>query len=405
MVDEWRPSVWDDLRDLPREAWDRLRHPTFYLTYDWLVARSLTIGGAPRFVLVRDGGERPLLALPCYVVSSASYQAYDPVALLLRAGDQQVRRAADLADLQAIRRLGAALEQAHRDLLPAVVVAAPGRSGGISYAEDVTGAQAVGPVGTAVAVVEGMAAETGAPLVAWLYLAEGRDPVLHRLLTARGYLPVVMDAENYLPIRWKSFEEYLQHFKSHYRKTIRREVSRFACAGIEVELAAADALGLELARLEVQWRAKYGRWLPVGDIVRQHDLIKETVGTPVRVFVARQGGRAIGFTVFFEFDGAWYSRFGGFDYGVGKLYVYYNLLFYAPVAEAIRRGITSIRYSTGAHDTKRSRGCLLANLLMYVRFPTALAGELGPGLRALDRLQRRRFQRIATSHTKQPPPS
>jgi uncharacterized protein len=384
--------VRDDVRELPRADWDRLQHPSFYLSYDWLAARSITIGGRAHFVLARGGDGDPLLAVPFYTVTEASHRGYDPIELLLRPVDAPAR--GNAADHAAVADLRATLAREHERLRPAVVVAAPGRSGGVSYARDLEGGRRREVLEAAATVVEETAERGAAPVTAWLYLPEG-DAALHDVLTTRGYAAVVMDAESYLPIRWPTFEAYLRNLSANRRKSARREMARLAEAGVDLELRGPSALDRELAGLEIQWRAKYGRRLSLAEVEAQHELLRTVLGPSVLVFVARRQGRAVGFTVFFEHGDTWYSRFGGFDYTAGPLFAYFNLVFYAPLKEAIRRGVTAIRYSTGAHETKRSRGCLLANLLMYVRLPSTLATTARPGLTALDRLQRRRFANLA----------
>ena len=379
-----RVILSNDLREMPRSTWDALRHPSFYLSYDWLVARSITIGGTAQFLMMHDECGRPLLGFPLYTISATSHPGYDPVGLLLNAAHSG-RLVCSSADAYILQQLCTILERERGGLRPALVVAAPGRSGGLSYGHGVTALHALQLLETACDALDSLAVQAGAPVSAWLYVPEGTDQTLHRTLSSRGYVPVLMDAECYLPIRWGTFDGYLRLFPARRRKTIRQEMKRFSNAGFHVEFHGAEALTRELALLEVQWRAKYGRDVSVTDVETQYALLREHLDQRVRVFVARQKERTVGFTVFFEHLGIWYSRFGGFDYDVGKIFSYFNLLFYEPVREAIRRGITCIRYSTSSIDTKRRRGCLLANVLMYVRFPRSLVPTIG--LQALDRIQ------------------
>ena len=123
-------------------------------------------------------------------------------------------------------------------------------------------------------------------------------------------------------------------------------------------------------------------------------LQKAAVGGPR----SRQAGRAVGFMTFIEEGPVWWGRFPGFDYSVApQVYLYFNLLFYHPIQLAINRGITSLAYSMGSYETKCSRGCSLRNFLAYVRVPD---DAVRSHLAVIDRVQRRRFERIGRMHTK-----
>ena len=386
--------VAEDLAAIERRVWDTLDHPSAYLSYDWLRARSRVIRGRPRFIVVSGADGAPLVSIPSYLVDSASHPGYDPVRVL---------QVDDLTDADVAPEAGGPriLSEFRASLLqvgyPALVVSAPGRSGGISYRPGLDRGAREAAALAAVDAIERQAATDSASMICWLYFGEGDDDDLDRLLSSRGYLRCVVGAECYLPVTWSSFDGYVDSFSTRRRRTIRHEMAALAAAGARVDLHGAEVLGPELASLELQWRGKYARGADHAGTLADYAELQRHFGDGLRVFVASREGRALGFTVFLERDRTWYSRFGGFDYSAGKLYLYFNLLFYHPLQAALDRDITCIRHSIGAYETKRSRGCMLRNVLAYVRWPNASTASLvRAGLEVIDRSQRSRFTRIAS---------
>jgi uncharacterized protein len=396
----WRERLEEDLGAIDREAWEGLDHPTPQLSYDWLRARSRTIKGRPRFAFVSTAGGSPVVGVAAYLVDGASHPGYDP-ALVLAAQDLP---AADVVEEPGARPALAALRAALREPVdrvhPALVVAAPGRSPGISYGSGLDRDARRMAAEMAAEAVERQAAADAAPLICWLYLLDGQDDVLDEVLRDRGYLRAVVDADCYLPVAWDSFDGYLASFKAQRRRGIRREMAALTAAGVRVDLRGADALGPDLVRLELQWRHKYQRSATYEDTLADHAELRRHMASGLRVFVASRAGRPLGFSVFLERDRTWHGRFGGFDYANRPLFLYFNLLFYHPLRAALERHVTCIRYSLKSYEEKRSRGCSLQHVLVYVRPPRALAKTMSSGLEVIDRSQRQRFARIAALHTR-----
>ena len=395
----WHRRLEEDLGAIDRDAWEGLDHPSPQLSYDWLRARSGTIRGRPRFVLVSTARGSPIVGVATYLVDGASHPGYDP-ALLLAVDDLAAADVVEEAGAwQALCELRAALQSA-TTVHPALVVAAPGRSPGISFRPGLDRDTRRAAAEAAAEAVERQAAAEAAPTICWLYLLDGQDEVLDEVLRARGYLRAVVDADCYLPVAWDSFDGYLASFRAPRRRQIRREMAALTTAGVRVELHGADVLGPDLATLELQWRHKYRRSATYVDTLADYAELRRRMASGLRVFVASRAGRPLGFAVFLERDQTWHGRFGGFDYANRRLFLYFNLLFYHPLLAALDRHITCIRYSLKSYEEKRSRGCSLQHVLAYVRPPLALANAMSLGLEAIDRSQRRRFARIAALHTR-----
>lgn len=371
--------------------WDSLEQPSFYLSSDWLRARSQTIKGAERFILVSDTDDKPLAAAPGYLVDSSSHPGFVPARVLTISdlADSEL----ELGPTKALAELRDELSKRGGEWAPSLVMSAPGRYGGISYKRNLTSEDNHAALVSLVDAVERQATADAARAICWLYFSEKDNSELAGLLHQRGYLSLVVDAECYLPIHWQDFQGYLSTFGRKDRWQIKHEMAALDRAGVKVELHGVDALGPELAPLERQWREKYGRMPPIAEILADYENLRSLVSRSVRVFVARLGERPIGFSVFLDQEDRWYARFCGFDYSVKDLFLYFNLLFYWPMEVFIERGVRCVYYALKAYEAKCSRGCRLANVMLYVRPPQGWS-RLSELLPIIDSAQRSRFQII-----------
>jgi predicted N-acyltransferase len=391
----FKVQAHSDIAGISRDWWESLTHPSIYLSYDWLRARSSMVRGQPRFFTVSDSAGRAVLAVPCYLTDNSSHPGYD-LARVLEMDDIDDAAVAAFPDAAAaLARLRAHVASHPQLVRPAIVASTPGLMGGVSYAPQLSRDARGAAFDAAVIAIEEQAAAESASTVGWLYFLEGADEVVDQVLRERRYTSVVMGADCYLPIVWKSIGEYFASFPGNRRNTLRQEMQACEKAGVRVEVHDASVLGPELAELELQWRHKYGRHATLSETLASYEALRNHVGRGLLVFVARLGGRAVGFTTFLDDGPVWWTRFLGLDYTAGSLFLYFNLLFYHPIQAAIARGVTCIAYSRSSYETKRRRGCSLRNFLAYARLPED--SVLRPDLTIVDNLQRRRFARIAAT--------
>jgi predicted N-acyltransferase len=381
-----------DLATVGKNGWDQLTHPSIYNSYDWLTARSRFIAGTPKFIFVTANSNTPIAGFPCYLVGENSHPGYEPIGLLT---DEGLLHGATDVEAGDIYRLRDTLRLRMSECRPAIAVTAPGRAGGISYSKHISPRTRRRVAELAVAAAEREAGAEGARTVSWMYILEGQDDALDEVLRDRGYASVVMGAECYMPVTWSSFDDYLFSFRSTHRNKIRREMAALIAADVRVDEHGGEILGPDLARLEQQWRAKYGRVSSISAILDEYTGMRHHMDNRLHVFTASRNNRFLGFTTFLANGDVWYAGLGGFDYSATDLFLYYNLLFYYPLQSAIRQGVSCIRYTQKSYEAKRSRGCLLRNILTFIRLPGHLSGPLQPYFDAVDRIQRERFARIA----------
>jgi predicted N-acyltransferase len=390
---------------LAAAPWDQLAHRTPYLGSAWLRARSRIIKAPPRFILLDGDDGRPLASAPCYLCGPGASAGYAPARLLPPDSLPDAGGPGAPGDSAALAAFRAALAERAGAWEPSLVVASPARYGGVSVRDGLDDGAGLAARHALIDAVERQALADHARSIGWLYLVEGEDRMLEHALAERGYARLILDAECYMPIRWDRFDDYLAQFRTNYRGTVKHEMAALDAAGVVIELRGAEALGPELAALERQWRLKYGRTPPLEEIVADYDELRQHMAGSLRVFVATLDGRAIGFSVFLEEGGVWYSRFGGFDYTAGNIFLYFNLLFYHPIKVMIERNAVCARYSLKSYEAKRQRGCLVRHVLAFVKAPPDWP-SMAAAVDAINTAQARRFAGIAAMRiTREPEPS
>lgn len=167
-------------------------------------------------------------------------------------------------------------------------------------------------------------------------------------------------------------------------KRMRYEVSQLERAGIRYEEhPLTPEARAEMERLESYHNVKYGGVFDEDALRSLRDAIERHLGSQTRILLAKLGDRTVGSLLFFTRGEELYIRTVGFDYeAIGKLPVYFGMLFYHLVGRAQATGIRQIHYSTGSEDAKRRRGCRLVRQYAYLRaldpkLHERLAGTLG----------------------------
>src|ERR1022692_266759 len=87
----------------------------------------------------------------------------------------------------------------------------------------------------------------------------------------------------------------------------------------------------------------------------------------VRLYCSFLDGRVVGFTLFVVWRDSWYSAYTGTYVTPQTGSVYFDHVFYAPIADAIAEGARIIDLGIGAWEGKRRRGCDLTPVDLWVR--------------------------------------
>ncbi|MEU9982918.1 GNAT family N-acetyltransferase [Streptomyces sp. NPDC050856] len=350
---------WEHTADIPVDDWDGLVGPDdLFLSHRWLRVAEETARTPMRYLCVRRGGQ-PVAALATALATADVPWVSGRVDHLLdRCADEGLDGAAGL-----LRRL----EGGAGALLPTV------HSGG-RHVGRTRVLHAAGPehasrqdVELLVAEAEELAAGTGCASVSFPYVDE-RDTVLDGVLRDRDYSSFTSGNYHWLPVDPAGFPAYAAALPRKRRLSVLSERRKVRGAGLEVthEPVTPDLVG-RLAELEVRLLAKYGLTWPAERSAAAIGTAAARFGDDASVLLGRAGGDVRGFALMLRRGDQWYARQCGFDYGfLGKVPLYYELLYYFAVERAAELGVAAIQYGIGSDTAKRSRGCGSSRLTCHV---------------------------------------
>lgn len=167
-----------------------------------------------------------------------------------------------------------------------------------------------------------------------------------------------------LPLRWRSFEEYVAGLRSHYRYRVRRALRKGAPLTFAI-LEENRAFDERLFRLyeNVHDRSRIGVERLTIEAFRMRS---------ARVLVAHLGERPVGFVQMIENGAELVFAFVGLDYDCNATYdIYYNLLL-RMVAYGIDGGFERLELGQTAEDAKLRLGGRYRPLRMHMRHSNPL---------------------------------
>ncbi|MFG2754772.1 peptidogalycan biosysnthesis protein [Streptomyces xanthophaeus] len=219
-----------------------------------------------------------------------------------------------------------------------------------------------------VAAAEEEARGRGSRSVAFLYV--GEDDPLREVLREGGYaeFPTARYATLHLPE--PGFGAYLDGLPSLRRRKVAKERRQLDGAGLDFDVQPLTGeLIPELVPLMVRHGAKYGHAYTEEALTRSLELHVRHCGAALYACTARSADGALrGFSVFVHRGSKLFLRQTGYDYDwLGKLPLYFEMIFYRPIEFAGSVGATAVDYAVESEQTKLSRGCTLEQRHGYVK--------------------------------------
>lgn len=213
-------------------------------------------------------------------------------------------------------------------------------------------------------LVEGsrsLARNAGCPYVMFPYLDERQSTWLEEYRAAATAVSVRHKAV--LPVIWDSFEDYLMWLPHGRRQDARRSRRRFLRSEIDVcEHPLAD-VAIDVAPLIAQTEKRHGRDVEPEQIASYFMLLGTHLDDDGFVLVANKNGRPVASTVILACGNRWIIRAWGCDYAaLGDEELYFNLVYYEPIARGIGRGAALLDFGVGALRPKEWRGCVTQQL-------------------------------------------
>jgi predicted N-acyltransferase len=215
--------------------------------------------------------------------------------------------------------------------------------------------------------------------VAFLNVSDS-DPGLCDLLQGRGYLKSSLAPYAYMDIGFSSFDAYLNHLKRQSQsaaKSVRHEINRNRALGtiITATKKPGDAAD-HLHRLLARNYANHNRipFMFDSQFLRR---LSADLGTEVTFYVASRKNKSHGVCLFLQKGPVGHVLLAGIDHlAAGNDYTYFNLCYYQPIKEAIRKGTERLYFGTGLYRMKERRGCKTLPVSLYYRPGTRIATPL-----------------------------
>lgn len=172
-------------------------------------------------------------------------------------------------------------------------------------------------------------------------------------------LMIYHSADHHLPVP-PSFDDYLSLFSSKRRNGIRKEMEAFKQAGYELQIHPAEDVREIVETLYYQNAEKYGgeRWREFAD--EKLKMVRAAPPGSAQVCVARRQGMPAGMCQWFRPGSRrWEIFIVGLDYARVERshFVYQMVMYYAPIQEAIKAGLKTVRVSEGGDQVKLLRAC------------------------------------------------
>jgi predicted N-acyltransferase len=161
-----------------------------------------------------------------------------------------------------------------------------------------------------------------------------------------------------LPVTWTSFDGYLSWLPSKRRREVRRERRILRDSGTEVREERLAKVAADLAPLLAGTENRYGRDVTAEQMEFYLMMLAVNLDDECVTLVGYRDQRPVAFSLILACADRWVARCFGRDYAASDgNALYFNLVYYEPIARAVERGATAIDYGTGSLQAKKLRGC------------------------------------------------
>ncbi|CAN5347145.1 hypothetical protein BH24PSE2_BH24PSE2_11600 [soil metagenome] len=337
--------------ELPGSEWDALCDGRPYLNHGWLCTVAQCAHTPPdyRFLLFREREE---------LVGAAACVA------------AEARRSGDSFETRLFGRAATAARLSGLSLLPAVIcgVGAAHGSAGLLIAPHLNPHEQANVCHRLIDSLEAFADRERRTLIFNNLLAT--EP-WRGILEGRGYARTMVPPSVTMPVPWRDFDGYLAYLKSRSRsaaKNARQEMRRCRESGIDIRQAAftPEMTSQAFRLLQSHHRLKNRQRFPFkeGFLEEAHDHCGERA--ELRLAAAGEQLAAASFSL--RHGATVWQAFIGMDHELsGRGFASLNLMFYAPVEDAVRSGVRELVLGPGSYETKISRGGQLVERFVFVR--------------------------------------
>lgn len=219
--------------------------------------------------------------------------------------------------------------------------------------------------GTLVDGVLSWAAERGMKAVWFPYVRADSD--LPEALAERGFLGLPLTFRSRLTLGG-GFADYLAALPQKRRSRVTSEMRRLAEAGVETKRCSFEDVWPDMLALRCDLVERYGQKADEELETRGMRQLLSCFGEDrIRLYCSFLDDRVVGFTLFVVWRDSWYAAYTGTYTNARTRFVYFDHLFYAPIAGAAAEGVRVLDYGIGAWEAKHHRGCELTPVDVWVR--------------------------------------
>ncbi|MFG2296455.1 GNAT family N-acetyltransferase [Streptomyces sp. NPDC048603] len=328
-------SIAESIHTVPAAEWEWLARPAgFYLSHQWLAGEEEDPTATRAYALVRDHTGDLLAATPLHLVREEPNDSYEPGTVLPPPLRPRViagaRRGYHNTPLTA-----PGLDPARRDACLALLRDAARRF-----------------------------ADRNDTTHWWPYLtAEAAD----RLAPLYPRHPLHLQDDALIPLPGAGIDDYIASLPSRRRVGIRRERRDFAAAGLDVRHRPLADCHEEAGLLLAGHQQHHGHDRDGIDAMTA--LLKRqarAMGGEARVVAAHDGGRMIGFCLYYHYGTTTWIRAVATDRRHPAPGLYFNLMYYLPIEDAYVHGTTALHAGMTAIEAKRRRGAAISGLYALV---------------------------------------
>lgn len=201
-----------------------------------------------------------------------------------------------------------------------------------------------------------------------------QDAALTVSLPALRFVQLANLDDTVIPIRWRSFEEYLSALKSHYRKQIQRQEAALTRAGISRRRTHQWA---EHAPRMAELFANVARRYPGGGLIGA-DYFAATSGCLERELETTlffQGDELVAFIMYYVGETSVFSSYLGVDAALNNEAALTFNAYNEVVRVAIERGVDHLWFGRTAYDAKLRMGAERRALSVYLQTRPGFIGR------------------------------
>ena len=224
-----------------------------------------------------------------------------------------------------------------------------------------------------------VARQEKAKIYGFSYLTKNQS-FLADLLRKKSFNISLAVPNTYIEINWKNFDGYIDYLKKNHQnmaKNVLKEIRKNKNAGIHIEkISGFSHLADQFACLFGETYYRHTR--KKSELTKQFFQNISSHGNDIaNAYCAFKGDTLRAFSIVLEGKDIWHSLLSGQNYEADRQdSSFFNVVFYAPIREAIRNNARRIYFGPANYEAKLRRGCLIEPLSMCFKSSNTCINKL-----------------------------